>query len=81
MQQEANTWSREELDAVATCLREDLRSAGPRFSIEFTSVSQSAQAITSVMESTHERWPRWVEWECPDTGEAIARFGEVTRSP
>jgi hypothetical protein len=45
-----------------------------------------------VMESTHERWPKcpahdhelsprqrgdWVAWECPDTGEAIAQFGEL----
>jgi hypothetical protein len=172
-------WSRDEIEAVATCLADDLRSAGPRFSIEFTPVSPSAEAITSVppsdtppeatdpgsggfieiedwdsdrlpeavkrlmgsmhaalgepadtaialhvdgfavvslefwsgldhlehladlldqvqdvvMETMHERWPKcpahdhellarprgeWVEWECPDTGDAIARFGELT---
>ena len=174
-------WSRDEIEAVATCLRDDLRSAGPRFSLEFTPPSSIAQTIISVppsdasladagpgsggfiesgglfledwdldklpedvkrlmgsmhaalgepadtaialrvdgfenlslefwsgldhlehlaglvdqvqdvvMETTHERWPKcpdhdhellarprgeWVEWECPDTGEAIARFG------
>lgn len=178
-------WRREELEAVATCLRDDLRSAGQRFSIEFTSVPPDVRVITSVppsndppeptgpgsggfieggglfiedwdrldslpegvkrlmgsmhaalgepadtaialrvdgsthmslvfwsgldhveqvadlldqvqdvvMEATHERWPKcpahdhellprqgdgWVEWECPDTGEAIARFGRLT---
>jgi hypothetical protein len=176
MSKARNEWSRDEIEAVATCLADDLRDAGPRFSIEFTSVSPSARMITSippsdeplpasvpgtggfiedwtkddlpdevkrlmgymhgalgepadtaialkvdgfetmslefwsgldhlehlaglldqaqdvVMESTHERWPMcpahdhelvprrggdWVEWECPDTGEAIARFGEL----
>ena len=50
------------------------------------------QVQDAVMESTHERWPMcsahdhellprqngdWVEWECPDTGEAAARFGQL----
>jgi hypothetical protein len=45
-----------------------------------------------VMESTRERWPmcpdhdhelvpragkEWIEWECPETGVAIARFGQL----
>jgi hypothetical protein len=170
-------WSRDELETVATCLVDDLRSAEPRFSVEFTPLSASAQAIPSVppcdapppsggpgsggfiedwdldalpeevkrlmgymhaalgepagtaialkvdgvahiwlefwsgldhvehladlvdqvqdvvMESTHERWPKCpahdhelvarpgkesVEWQCPDTGKAIARFGQLT---
>jgi hypothetical protein len=177
-----NPWSRDEIEAVASCLTDDLRHAGPRFTTEFTPVSPGARMITSVppseapleagvpgsggffeawegdvpdalpehvkrlmgslhaelgepaetaialkvdgdavmslefwsgldhvedlanmldqvqdvvMESTHERWPMcpghdhelsarpgggWVQWQCPDTGEAIARFGELAGS-
>jgi hypothetical protein len=47
----------------------------------------------AVMETTHERWPvcpahahellprahdEWIAWECPDTEEAIAPFGQLT---
>jgi hypothetical protein len=185
MSKALNDWSRDELETFATCLRDDLRTAGPRFSIEFTPVPPDVRVITSVppsdappaaadpgsggfiergglfvedwdrldslpeavkrlmgsmhaalgepadtaialrvdgfenmslvfwsgldhlehlaelvdqvqdvvMETTHERWPKcpahdhellprlrgeWVEWQCPDTGEAIARFGELT---
>jgi hypothetical protein len=46
-----------------------------------------------IMETTHEQWPKcprhkhallprpggdWVEWQCPDTDEAIARFGQLS---
>jgi hypothetical protein len=41
-------WSREELEAVAMCLRADLRTAGPRFSIEFAPLSPHVRRITSV---------------------------------
>jgi hypothetical protein len=177
MSKPLNKWSRDEVEAVATCLTDDLGSAGPRFSIEFTPPSPSAQTITSVppsdappefagsgsggfieggnldqppeavkrmmgfmhaamgepadtaivlqvdgvavmwlefwsgldhleqlahlmdqvqdvvMETSHEQWPKcpahehellprpgdkWVEWVCPDTGEAIAQFGQLT---
>jgi hypothetical protein len=172
----SGTWSREELEAVATCLRADLETAGPQFALEFTTLSPMARQIAStppiegppdilgpgsggfvevedmndpppafkrmlgymhgalgepsdtaialrvdgsvsmalefwsgldhlehleglvdqvqgeVMESTHERWPMcpahdhelsarvrddWLTWQCPDTGEAIARLGEL----
>ena len=51
------------------------------------------QAQDVVMETTHERWPvcpghghellprphdDWIAWECPDTEEAVARFGRLT---
>jgi hypothetical protein len=174
-------WSQAELEAIATCLRDDLRTAGLQFSIEFTSPPAISQMITSVppsdtppdppgsggliiedfdvtgrgvdglpppvrhhmgfmhaqlgelaetaivvkvngvadmwlefwsepdqleqlassidqvqdtvMETTHERWPKcphhehelrpepagdWVEWRCPGTDEAIARFGQLS---
>jgi hypothetical protein len=48
MSQSSEGWSREELEAVATCLRADLRTAGPRFSIEFAPVPQHVTAITSI---------------------------------
>ena len=50
------------------------------------------QVQGEVMEATHERWPMcpahdhelsvrvrddWLTWQCPDTGEPIARFGEL----
>jgi hypothetical protein len=41
-------WSRDEIEAVATCLTDDLRHAGPRFSIEFTAMSPGTRLITSV---------------------------------
>lgn len=42
------SWSREELEAVATCLRADLRTAGPRFSIEFAPLTPLTRMITSI---------------------------------
>jgi len=174
-------WSRDELETVAHCLEHDLRSAGSRFSPEFTPVPPEDRLIASappvdappdfagpgsggfieggdfdpdqlpeleqrmlgymhaalgepapvaialhvdgfetmslvfwsgpdrleqladlldqvqdvVMESTAELWPLcplhdhqdplllreaqdWIEWQCPETRQAIGRFGELT---
>ena len=67
---------------MATCLRDDLRSAGPRFSIEFTSPPADVRVATSVppsdepLESAGPGSGGFIEdWDRPDLlPEAVKRM-------